>query len=150
MAVILPGCERATMRGVFGHPLGSPAAPQGPSSPYRIPTSEQCIGVGIANIDFTLNFPERHGEHNWLIVVHQQVPVEHLRAGAFAFRPYALAGIHAFCWVCERDYNDDIGEGPCLGDPYGRQILTRAEFRAMTDPEKAAWIESWGRRGPEA
>ena len=132
---------------MFDHPLG---LPQKAANPHRMAGSDHCVGVGVAGIDFTLNFPLRHGEHNWLVVVHQQVPAKHLLAGGFAFRPYALAGLHAYCWVCERDFDEHIAEGPCLGDPYGRDIPTRAEFRAWTDEQKAAWVESWGSRGPQA
>lgn len=134
------------MCGVFDHPLGIPKA----TNPHQIVAgNDYCVGVGAAGIDYTLNFPVERGAHNWLVVIHMPTPAKHLLAGALAFRPHALAGLHAYCWVCERDFDEHVAEGPCLGDPYGREIPTRAEFRAWDDEQKAAWVEQWGIRGPQ-
>lgn len=125
------------------HPLGLPRANFLPkSSPYQIRGGgEECIGVTVAGVDPTLRFPMRHGEHNWMIVLTSPTTSEHLLSGGFAFRPHALADFCAHCWVCERDFTPDVADGPCLGDPRGVDIPTRAEWRAWTDDQKMAWIE---------
>jgi hypothetical protein len=102
----------------------------------------------VTAVDYTLNFPVRHGEHNWLIVLHMPTSAEDLLTGGFAFRPQSLAGLHVYCWVCERDFDAHVAEGPCLGDPYGRAVPTRAEFRAWPDEQKIAWMDEWQARGP--
>ena len=129
------------------HPLGLPRANFLPkSSPYQVDRGEHCIGVAVAGVDPVLNLPERHGEHNWLVCIKMATPAKHMLSGGFAFRPHAMADFHAYCWVCERDFTDDIAEGPCLGDPRGLPVPTRAEFRGWPDEKKAAWVETWGSR----
>lgn len=125
------------MRGVFGHPLGLNLPEQGPHQIRR----EEAYGVMPAGVDPTLRFPKRHGEHNWMIVLTCPTEAEHLLAGAFQFRGFAMADCQAHCWVCERDWDPNMAEGPCLGDPRGVDIPTRAEWRAWTDEEKTAWLE---------
>lgn len=131
---------------MFEHPLGLPQK----VNPHRIAGTDHCVAMGEAAIDYTLNFPVRHGEHNWQVVIHMPTSAQHLLAGAIAFRPHLLAGLHAYCWVCERDFDEHIAQGPCLGDPRGREVPTRAEFRAWTDEQKVAWIDGWTARGPGA
>lgn len=129
----------------FPHPFGIPQQPP-PDSRYKIPSGEQCIGAAVAGIDPILRFPVRHGEHNWMVRITSPAEAKHLLRGGFAFRAHAMADMDAFCWVCERDFDPDIAEGACLGDPEGRDIPTRAEWHAWTDDQKTAWIERMGYR----
>lgn len=95
----------------------------------------------MAGVDPVLRFPVRRGGHNWMIVVTMPATAEHLLTGAFQFRPHAMADFSSHCWVCERDFTQDIAEGPCLGDPRGLDIPTRAEWRAWTVQQREDWIE---------
>lgn len=129
------------MSGVFEHPLG---LPEQRANPYRIPTGpETGVDVVAAGVNPVLQFPERRGEHNWLVMTKTPVRAEYLLKGMFAFSPGALAEIGCYCWVCERNFDPDIAEGPCLGDPRGLFIPTRAEFLAWSVEEAQAWLDRW-------
>lgn len=123
------------------HPLGLPMRnPLPTGSPYQI-GGDVCMGAAVAGVDATLRFPVRHGEHNRMIVITSPTTSEQLLSGAFALRPHAMADFSAYCWVCERDFTPDIAQGPCLGDPRGIDIPTRAEWRVWTDDQKLEWID---------